>query len=65
MNTTSSGNGNVKGSAKDSGSVAGRKGVKSVDEDVLWAEEDPDEDVKGWKMRVSKAAADLGDELGV
>ena len=33
---------------------AGLNGVLSaeLDEDALWAEEEPDEDVRGWKLKV-------------
>lgn len=54
---------NAKG--KELGKGGTKKGGKGADEDLAWAEEDPDEDMKGWKMRVSKGAAELAEELGV
>lgn len=49
-----------------SGGGGGKKRGKGVmDEDIMWAEEDPDDDEKGWKMRVSKGAAELAEEIGV
>ncbi|KAJ3560730.1 hypothetical protein NP233_g10647 [Leucocoprinus birnbaumii] len=47
------------------GKNAPGKMVKAVDEDAAWADEDPDEDVKGWKMHISKGVAELAEELGV
>ena len=35
------------------------------DKDSIWADKDPDEDVKGWKMNVSHAVAGLAEEVGV
>jgi len=35
------------------------------DEDSIWADEDPDEDVKGWKMNISHTVAGLSEEVGI
>jgi len=36
---------------------------KDGDKDSVWADEDPDEDVKGWKMNISRAVAGLAEEI--
>ncbi|EKM75695.1 hypothetical protein AGABI1DRAFT_122989 [Agaricus bisporus var. burnettii JB137-S8] len=60
--TTKKGNGN--GTATTT-VTATATSSSSVDEDLLWADEDPDEDEKGWKMHISKSAAELAEEIGV
>jgi len=39
--------------------------VRVGDEDSIWADEDPDEDVKRWKMNISHTVAGLSEEVGI
>lgn len=34
------------------GTPAPTNGVDALDEDLAWAEEDPDDDVAGWKLKI-------------
>jgi COMPASS component SWD1 len=65
MKSGSSSSNSKKGSVNGNGNATTTTSSSGMDEDLVWAEEDPDEDERGWKMLVSKSAAELAEEMGV